>query len=115
MDGGSLAIDRQGKLHTVWRREKTNYLTTPEENRETVLGPGQQPWLTLVNDRPATAWIRSRPGELMFQAADESKPRSLAKTARDPVVAAVDGAALVAWETDVQGRAVIKVLRMPMK
>jgi len=55
MDGGSLAIDAQGKILTVWRRDRFIYSATLGGD-EKQLGAGAQPVIAMGSNGPLIAW-----------------------------------------------------------
>ena len=100
MDGGMLAVDRAGKVITVWRREGRIFASTDDGSPETLLGNGQQPWVAATLAGPIFAWTRGRDGILVLQTGINGKPRELSAAARDAVVVAMPGgqSAIVCWE-----------------
>lgn len=100
MDGGAIAVV-DGKLASVWRREKTVYLVEGAGAAERSLGSGEQPWLVATEAGPCVAWVESRGGRLRLLEPGEKKPKTLAAHASDPVLAVgpAERAPLVAvWE-----------------
>jgi len=55
MDGGSLAVDDDGKVLTAWRRDKMIYLSVPGQP-EVELGPGKQPVALGSAKGPVVLW-----------------------------------------------------------
>lgn len=109
MDGGAIAVDGAGKVHAAWRRKGEVYLTENKPTSEVKLGDGEQPWIAPAKNGVIATWITRRPGDLMLMLPGGSKPLQIAKGARDPVVIGVNDMAIVAWDADQNGRAVIKV------
>jgi hypothetical protein len=109
MDGGALAVDEASTVHTVWRREKTVYVTNGRLELESRLGSGEQPWLSLTDSGPAIAWLSRRPGDLVVKLPWNSAPTKLATHARDPVIIGGEDSVVVAWETDRDGKQFIMV------
>ena len=109
MDGGALAVARNGAVTTFWRRDGQMYLCAPG-SEEKSLGGGQQGW---VADGPGGAyavWLRGRPGELLALTPDKSAPRSLAQDANDPAIAAAPGGVapvIAVWTEGKSGDAAI--------
>lgn len=112
MDGGAIAVDRTGEVFAAWRRETSVYVSDDEAQREEKLGNGEQPWIALLKGGPAVAWINRRPGDLMLRVPDRAQPLKLASGARDPHLVAHDDQVTIAWETEINGRNVIKVIRV---
>ncbi|WP_153796239.1 sialidase family protein [Foetidibacter luteolus] len=56
MDGGSLAIQSDNTVQTVWRREG-NIFACQSGQPEKEIGQGKGCTMTLVNDRPVYAWV----------------------------------------------------------
>lgn len=101
MDGGSIAILPSGKPATVWRRDKTVYYFEAGSSQETVLGPGEQPWVAATSKGPIAIWLRKRGESLLLQWPGDSKPIELSKAAGDPVVVtggAKNDIVVAAWE-----------------
>ncbi len=109
MDGGAIAVDREGQLHAVWRRDRAVYLTQQDATREKMLGRGEQPCLSLTGQGAVVAWVARRPGELMVMLPGKTEPLAVASAAVDPVVVAVQQSVVIAWETKELGRPAIKV------
>jgi hypothetical protein len=109
MDGGAIAVDEAGAIHSVWRREKTVYATSGKPKAEIRLGDGEQPWLAMTKSGPAIAWISRRPGDLFVKLAGAKAPVKLATGARDPVIAGLEGSVVLAWEAEEQGKPAIKI------
>lgn len=86
MDGGAIAVV-DGKLSSVWRREKTVYLVEGAGSAERSLGAGEQPWLAATEAGPCVAWVESRGGRLRLLEPGAKKARTLATHASDPVLA----------------------------
>ena len=97
---GNFACDGDGKLHTIWRREKTIYRCT-DGGVEEPLGTGEQ---GRAADGPRGVyftWIGERPGPLFVLPPEAREPRRLADRAVDPAIAAGvggKGPVIVAWE-----------------
>jgi hypothetical protein len=109
MDGGAIAVDEAGAVHTVWRREKTVYATNGKPKPESRLGDGEQPWLTLTSTGPAIVWLNRRAGDLFVKLPKATAPEKIASAARDPVIAGLKDGVVVAWEADEHGRPAIKI------
>jgi hypothetical protein len=116
MDGGAIAIDKQGIAHTVWRRARQVYSTSGETIDETSgeqqLGAGEQPWLSITDLGPAITWISRRPVDLFVKVPWRMPPTKLVFDARNPVVVGCQESVVVAWETEQDGKPLIKVQRI---
>ena len=124
MDGGTIAIDKHGIAHTAWRRAKHVYSTSGETSGETSgvtsgetsgeqqLAAGEQPWLAMTDLGTAITWISHRPGDLFVKVPWKMPPTKLASDARDPVVVGCQDSVVVAWETEHDGKPLIKVQRI---
>ncbi len=100
MDGGMLASDGKDQLVTVWRRDNQVFATVGNAQTEKALGVGQQPWAAWSVAGPILVWTQGREGALSMQVGLNGKPRQLAASARDPVVASNPQTdfAIVCWE-----------------
>ncbi len=93
MDGGSVQVDRAGKITTVWRRDDTVYVAEAGKP-ERALGKGTQPQivgnsLIVWSDGPALKLLR--PGQ--------SEPMTLTPSGAFVTLAPLDGGSvLAAWE-----------------
>ena len=67
MDGGGLAMDSKGTLHSAWRRDGVVYSTTGQ-GEEIALGKGKNPSISAGTDGRYVIWtdgmrvMLSRPG-----------------------------------------------------
>lgn len=104
MDGGDLSIDQDGKVTTVWRRQKTIYVSSTDNPFEKPIGQGEQPWIANATDGTWLLWLERRGGRLKCLQPD-GKQIQLAAKANDPVIeSGQDGAVVVAaWEEQVAG------------
>lgn len=105
MDGGMLSTGGADNLATIWRREKSLFLTIGDMP-EKPLGAGEQPWVTFVATGPVAVWISRRDGDLWWLGPKDIRPTRLATSARDPVVVAIPGKnrVVVAWEGREKGQ-----------
>jgi hypothetical protein len=71
MDGGAIAQTNEGENASVWRREKSIYLTVSPANTEIELGKGEQPWLSTTSAGVAAVWLTKRGGTLLYRKANE--------------------------------------------
>ncbi|HEX3998656.1 MAG TPA: sialidase family protein [Pirellulales bacterium] len=102
MDGGGIACDTDGTVHTIWRRDHDLYSCTPGK-MELPLGRGQQGWAASGPGGVYFIWIERRPGAVMLLPPHADAPVKLADAASDPVIAGpVNGMGpiVAAWQTD---------------
>ena len=86
------------------------FLTASKSSEERKLGHGLQPWAAANRQGVYAVWITDRPGELFLASSESNHPTKLASRARDPVIAATEeGALVVSWEADENGKPVVKV------
>ncbi len=100
MDGGGLAADAEGRVETIWRRDKELFRARPGA-KEGPLGRGEQGWAAAGADGFYLLWIEGRPGALKALLPGSERPVVLAKGAWDPVVAAPvsgKGPVVAVWE-----------------
>jgi hypothetical protein len=93
MDGGDMAVDAQGQVHTIWRRESTVYMASPGAP-ERALGPGKDPTLSLAPGGIYAAWIENNRVVLLRPGAAQLE--TLAEAGDVPVLAG----SFAAWEHD---------------
>jgi hypothetical protein len=102
MDGGSIIAIAPGKTASVWRSEKSVFLSLEGQNEERLLGPGEQPWIVATADGPFVIWLAKR-GDAAYLLTPQSKsPVKLSNKAADPVLAtgpAGQGPVVAAWES----------------
>lgn len=91
MDGGMLAMNKSGEVVTAWRRDRTIFTATPKAGSETVVGVGEQPWITNCDAGFMTVWTTKRDGELMLMQPGSSTPVKLSDGASFPVVVSTSG------------------------
>ena len=106
MDGGSITILANGKPATVWRRDKTVYFFGAGSSQETMLGPGEQPWLTASSKGPVSVWLRKRGDSLLLRLPGADMPVELSRAASDPIVASggpKNEIVVAAWEDSSSG------------
>jgi hypothetical protein len=102
MDGGAIAVTPEGKIVTVWRRDKTVYLLAEGDREERSLGIGEQPWITATANGPYVAWLKKRGDVLLLLSPGSDKPLELGARAYDPVIATGpngSGPVVAVWET----------------
>jgi hypothetical protein len=106
MDGGSIAVLANGKSATVWRRDKTVYFFGAGSSQETILGPGEQPWVTASSKGPIAVWLRKRGESLLLRLPGADLPVELSRAASDPIVASggpKNEVVVAAWEDSSNG------------
>ena len=106
MDGGSIAVSAGGHAATAWRRDKTVYWFDAKSTKEIEIGAGEQPWVTVSTKGPIAVWLSKRGQSLFLQELDSQKKIELAKSAKDPVIAAggpKNQLVVVAWEDTTGG------------
>jgi photosystem II stability/assembly factor-like uncharacterized protein len=100
MDGGGLAADEFGAIHTIWRRDKAIFRCV-DGGAESSLGIGEQGRAVRGPDGVYLTWIAARQGTLFALPPGAERPRRLAAKAIDPAIAAgVDGRGpvVIVWE-----------------
>lgn len=102
MDGGSIAPLADGKLASVWRRDKSVYLAVEGQSEEKLLGAGEQPWITAAAEGPFVVWLSKRGSTAHLLSPTSSSSGTLSANAAEPVVAAGPGGrgpVVAAWES----------------
>jgi hypothetical protein len=103
MDGGSLAIDQNGEIQTVWRRQKTIFAAIPGEP-EKEIGEGRDCALEIVDNKNIYAWTEKE--EVVFIKPDGEK-KFLGKGSQ-PVLKALDRDHVICvWENEKQIHAAV--------
>lgn len=104
MDGGALALLGDGKISSVWRRERAIYAAINQEPEE-ILGDGEQPVVAATSQGSAFVWLSKRGDDLIVQLPGEVA-RKLSGNAYDPVLAAhhANKHVWVAWEARQGGK-----------
>lgn len=98
MDGGGLAIDRNGGVQTVWRRESKIYKCEPGK-QEVLLGEGKNCTIESVNDKIVYAWTED--GQVTIMKPNGEK-NALGKGML-PILKAVDREHVICiWENEKQ-------------
>ena len=98
MDGGGLAINKDGEIQTVWRREGKIYAAMPgmPENK---IGEGKGSTMETVNNKNVYAWTEN--GEVIFMKPQGEK-KILGKGSQ-PVLKALNNEHVICiWENDKQ-------------
>lgn len=106
MDGGGLAVDSEGQVTTVWRRD-SDLFATDGHGPERSLGPGKNATVTTGRGGAYVAWTQG--GAVLVR-----KPRLGPETvdaggAFPSLVALDDGSVVVAWES--KGSVVIHAIQ----
>jgi BNR repeat-like domain len=101
MDGGAIAVSGN-QISSVWRRDKSLYLTTSASNTEQLLGPGEQPWIAATKQGSYIIWLSKRGEEANLLSPGSKTPTKIGAKAGDPVIAAGPkgaGPVVAAWES----------------
>ena len=108
MDGGDLTVGANGKINTVWRRNKEIFMALPGLP-EKKLSEGRTPVLIETAQGPAVAWQQN--GQILLQRAGTLAVQNIGKGAY-PALAALPGgkSAVCAWERD--GQVLVKVVSL---
>jgi BNR repeat protein len=107
MDGGALAVDGDGRVTTVWRREDTLFVS-PAEGPETALGPGRNAAAATTPRGTYSAWTEGK--RLLLKRPLRAQPEVIAEDGGFPSIAALaDGSVAVAWESN--GHIVVRPFR----
>ena len=97
MDGGTLAIDPDGRVNTIWRREETLFASDPERPEKS-LGSGRNPALAATRRGSYVAWSEGK--AVLLRRPTPAPPEVLAEDGSFPsMVPMVDGSVVVAWES----------------
>jgi hypothetical protein len=100
MDGGAVAVDADGAVITVWRRQNQIFRTVGKQP-EQLLGEGDQPWIAMTNHGVWYAWQSPSGRQLWLQGPGQSEPHAVADGASHVAIAtAADGTApvILTWE-----------------
>jgi len=89
MDGGMLAVEPNGSIETVWRRDGNVYAAAGDGSPEVLLGPGQQPWIAATSKGSIVVWTVEREGDLLLQDPVAGEPQKLGGAARDSKFGAI--------------------------
>lgn len=97
MDGGGIAVNTEGRLVSVWRRDREVFLATAD-GAETRIGTGKDPAIAAGKDGVYAAWSGTRGLEARIPG--RSEPVHLAAEGGYVQLAAMsDGSVIAAWET----------------
>jgi hypothetical protein len=105
MDGGGIALDRDGNVITVWRRESTVYLDRAGQP-ESVVANGKNPAIAFGKKGIYTVWSGS--SGLMASIPGLSEPIVLADSGSYPSLVTVGSSVLATWADT--GKVVIRNL-----
>ena len=100
MDGGGLAIDKNGNINTVWRREDKIFTTLPGIP-EKQLGVGKGCTIETINDKNIYAWTEKN--EVVMLKSDGKK--IIIGKGNSPILKALDDKKVICiWEENKQVR-----------
>ncbi|WP_229312287.1 MULTISPECIES: sialidase family protein [Larkinella] len=97
MDGGGIALTKDGQPITVWRRESSLYQCRPGES-ELLLGQGKNVAIAAVADHWATTWQKD--GVIFIQPVNQ-KPIEVGK-GQTPSIAFAGSVMVCTWESEKQ-------------
>lgn len=101
MDGGMLAVDERGEVSTVWRRNQNVFMAGRQAVSESMVGGGEQPWISGGTGGFFTVWTSKREGDLMLLKPGAASSQKLDDSSSFPVVvsdAKAKAGAYVLWE-----------------
>ena len=116
MDGGSIAGNAEGKVMTIWRRNRE--LSGALEKPEVSLGQGEQGWVAAGPGGHYLAWIVERGGPVMALTPVSETPVRVAGHGWDPVIAAPvagNGPVVMAWEEGQIAKRIYAAVLAPRK
>jgi hypothetical protein len=96
MDGGGLALDGAGGVHSVWRRDGAVFMTAPGK-KEVELGKGKNVALAMAKAGPVVAWQN---GPSILVKKPESTSPAAVGTGAFPALASSGDSVYVAWEQE---------------
>ncbi len=103
MDGGNLAIDKNGEIQTVWRRETKVYASMPGMP-EKEIGKGKGCTLETVNGKNVYAWTEN--GEVVI--IDPQGQKKVLGKGSQPVLKALNNEHVICvWENEKQIHALV--------
>ncbi|MDQ2752858.1 MAG: glycoside hydrolase [Bacteroidota bacterium] len=106
MDGGGLAVDKNGTVQTVWRRENKIYSATPGTTEKEV-GEGKGCTIETVNGNNVYAWTDKEDVVIMNQ----EGTKEIVGKGRQPIIKALDDQHIICiWENEKQIHASIEQL-----
>ncbi len=111
MDGGMLALGPNGKVATVWRRAGQLFFTT-DNQFESPLGTGEQPWVATPAQGPVAVWTEGRVGKLRLRSLAQPNSQVLDEQARDPIIVTNGDTTVACWESISDSNASVVALRI---
>lgn len=97
MDGGGLAVSPTGAPASVWRRDRTVFLSTNPGAEEKLADNAAQPVIGFAGDQPVIVWEQD--GGLKMQRGS-APPTLLTATAGAPAIATLPrGGVIIVWES----------------
>jgi hypothetical protein len=107
MDGGGLAVDQNGRVTTIWRREETLFASDADGSEEP-LGPGRNPAVAVTRGGVYAAWTDGK--AVLMTKPTVRWPETIIEEGGFPSIAALpDGSVVAAWES--KGSIVIRTVR----
>lgn len=103
MDGGGLAVNRQGAIQTVWQRAGKIYAAVPGKP-EREIGTGRGCTIATMNDKTVYAWTEK--GDVVVLTSQGQK-KVLGKGIQPVIKALNNGDIVCVWENDKQIRAAL--------
>jgi hypothetical protein len=100
MDGGAIAGNADGKVLTIWRRDKELFHCALDKS-EVSLGKREQGWVAAGPGGQYLVWNVERGGPVMALMPGFKEPVKIAEHGWDPVIAGPptgDGPMVMAWE-----------------
>lgn len=98
MDGGAIAIDRQGKIHTTWRRQNQVFYCQPG-SAEQAIGKGRLCGIS-INGQGSPVLSLQQDGEVQVYNVADGKLRSAGSGAFLKTLALPGGGLLCTWENN---------------
>jgi hypothetical protein len=86
MDGGMVTRATNGDVFTVWRRDRSIFLTSSKSNTEQLLGTGEQPWIANDQAGAYVTWTSKREGDLMLVKSGQGDSEKVDTKASFPVL-----------------------------
>ncbi|MFN5740002.1 MAG: sialidase family protein [Planctomyces sp.] len=116
MDGGMLAAFGGKSPTAIWRREGNVYQSSAGEP-EQLLGPGDQPWITVGANGACLAWTAGKTRNLMLQRPGATAPELIAREAGFPVMASggLVSRTVLVWEQRQSDRQTVQLLNVQLK
>jgi hypothetical protein len=106
MDGGGVAVDQNGQVSTIWRRDQTIF-TTAAADPEVAAGTGRNPTLAVTPAGVFSSWTEGT--SVMLKKPDASTAMVLTEDGAAPSLAGLpDGSIVIAWES--KGSIAIQVI-----